>query len=50
MDRVNSWLGKDRADSQYPNLRVKNISVTPDGKGGVYTVVIVSLGKFSETL
>jgi hypothetical protein len=50
MDRVNSWLGKDRADSQYPNLRVKNISVTPDGKGGVYTVVIVSLGKFAETL
>ena len=50
MDRVNSWLGKDRADSQYPNLRVKDISVTPDGKGGVYTVVIVSLGKFSETL
>ena len=48
MDRVNSWLGKDRADSQYPNLRVKDITVTPDGSGGVYTLVVCTLGKFAE--
>ena len=32
MDKVNAWLGKDRSESQYPNLRIKDISVTPDGK------------------
>ena len=48
MDRVNAWLGKDRSDSQYPNLRVKDISVTPDGSGGVYTLVVCTLGKFAE--
>jgi hypothetical protein len=47
MDKVNAWLGKDRTDSQYPNLKIKDISVTPDGKGGVFTVVICSLGKFA---
>mgnify|MGYP000865147504 CR=1 FL=1 len=49
MDRVNAWLGKDRSDSQYPNLKIKDISLTPDGKGGVFTVVICSLGKFADT-
>ncbi|HRA46509.1 MAG TPA: hypothetical protein PK819_00395 [Thermomicrobiales bacterium] len=47
MDRVNNWLGKDRTDSQYPHLRVKDITLTPDGKGGVFTLVVVSLGKFA---
>jgi hypothetical protein len=41
-------LGKDRSDSPYPNLRVKDISVTPDGSGGVYTLVVCTLGKFVE--
>ena len=49
MDRVNAWLGKDRTDSQYPNLRIKDISVTSDDDGGVYTLVICSLGKFADT-
>lgn len=50
MDKVNAWLGKDRSESQYPNLRIKDISVSSDGKGGVYTVVICSLGKFDEAI
>ncbi len=45
MDRVNAWLGKDRSTSQYPNLKIKDISVAPDGHGGVYTVIVCSLGK-----
>ncbi len=48
MDRINAWLGKDRSESQYPSLRIKDISVSPDGKGGVYTLVVCSLGKFAE--
>jgi hypothetical protein len=44
MDKVNNWLGKDRATSQYPNLRIRDIQITSDGHGGVFTVVIVSLG------
>jgi hypothetical protein len=44
MDKVNAWLGKDRTGTQYPNLRVRDISVTSDGQGGVFTVVVVSLG------
>jgi hypothetical protein len=44
MDKVNAWLGKDRAGSQYPNLRIRDITVTSDGQGGVFTVVVVSLG------
>jgi hypothetical protein len=47
MDKVNAWLGKDRTDSPYPNLKIKNISVSPDGEGGVFTVIVCSLGKFS---
>ena len=47
MDKVNAWLGKDRTDSPYPNLKIKNITVTPDGEGGVFTVIVCSLGKFS---
>ena len=48
MDKVNAWLGKDRSESQYPNLRIKDVSVTPDGKGGIFTVVVCSLGKYVE--
>ena len=49
MDRVNSWLAKDRTDSQYPNLKIKDITISPDGKGGIFTVVICSLGKFATS-
>lgn len=45
MDKVNEWLGKDRSASQYANLRVKDISVEPDGMGGVYTIVVCTLGR-----
>lgn len=48
MDAVNQWLSKDRAQSPYANLRVRDISLTPDGSGGVYTVVICSLGRNAE--
>lgn len=47
MDAVNSWLGKDRSGSPYSNLRVRDVSVTPDGQGGVYTTVVCTLGKLS---
>lgn len=45
MDKVNAWLAKDRSESQYPNLRIKDISVVADGSGGVFTLVVCSLGK-----
>lgn len=45
MDKVNNWLAKDRTNSAYPNLRIADISVVSDGKGGVYTVVVCSLGR-----
>jgi hypothetical protein len=48
MDAVNQWLSKDRAQSPYANLRVRDISLSPDGSGGVYTVVICSLGRTAE--
>lgn len=48
MDAVNSWLGKDRSSSPYANLRVREISVAPDGRGGIYTTVICTLGKLSS--
>ena len=44
MNPVNEWLTKDRASSRFPNLRVVDISVTPDGAGGVYTLVVCDLG------
>jgi len=47
MDAVNSWLGKDRSGSPYSNLRVRDVTVTPDGQGGVYTTVVCTLGKLS---
>ncbi len=47
LDAVNSWLGKDRSGSPYANIRVRNVTVTPDGQGGVYTTVVCTLGKLS---
>ena len=44
MDKVNAWLGKDRANSAYPNLKITDITVTSDGTGGVYTLVVFNLG------
>lgn len=49
MDKVNNWLGKDRSTSQYPNLRIRDVQITSDGQGGVFTVVIVSLGAKAAT-
>jgi hypothetical protein len=48
MDAVNQWLSKDRTTSPYANLAVRDISVTPDGAGGVYTIVVCSLGRVPE--
>lgn len=45
MEAVNSWLGKDRSTSQYANLRVRDIAISPDGRGGVFTTVVCSLGR-----
>ncbi len=50
MNPVNEWLTKDRADSRFPNLRVVDISVTPDGAGGVYTLVVCDLGIPAEAV
>ncbi|MBD0324141.1 MAG: hypothetical protein ICV72_12255 [Aldersonia sp.] len=47
MEKVNAWLSKDRAGSPYANLRVQDISITTDGKGGVYTTIVCSLGRAS---
>lgn len=47
MDVVNAWLGKDRAGTPYSNLKVREVSVTPDGSGGVFTMVVCTLGKLS---
>jgi len=48
MDDVNQWLSKDRSQTTYANMRVSNIAVTPDGSGGVYTVVICTLGRVAD--
>ncbi len=45
MDKVNTWLGKDRSGGPYANLRVRSINITDDGHGGIYTVVVCSLGR-----
>ena len=49
MDDVNQWLSKDRSQTPYANLRVSDISVSPDGSGGVYTIVVCSLGRVVDT-
>ena len=45
MDAVNQWLSKDRSAGPYANLRVRDVTVTADGSGGVYTLVVCSLGR-----
>jgi hypothetical protein len=45
MDKVNAWLGKDRSGTPYANLRIKDITVASDGHGGVYTLIVCSLGR-----
>ncbi len=45
MDAVNQWLSKDRAATPYANLRVRDITVSADGSGGIYTTVVCSLGR-----
>lgn len=50
MDAVNEWLSKDRSQGQYANLSVKDISVTSDGSGGVYTIVVCSLGRSVDVI
>jgi hypothetical protein len=50
MDDVNQWLSKDRSTGPYANLRVRDITVTPDGAGGVYTIVVCTLGRVSEAI
>ena len=49
MDTVNQWLSKDRSATPYANLRVRDITVTADGAGGIYTTVVCSLGRAGET-
>ncbi len=50
MDAVNQWLTKDRSAGQYADLRVRDISVTADGQGGIYTTVVCSLGGARQTV
>jgi hypothetical protein len=47
MDGVNQWLSKDRSQGPYANLAVRDITLTPDGSGGVYTVVVCTLGRLA---
>ncbi len=48
MNAVNEWLARDRSAGKYPNVIVKNISITSDGQGGVFTLVTVDLGVAAE--
>ena len=50
MDKVNNWLGKDRSTTQYSNLKVREISITSDGQGGIFTTVVCSLGRIATPL
>ncbi|HEU0164390.1 MAG TPA: hypothetical protein VFQ54_05045 [Thermomicrobiales bacterium] len=47
MDAVNTWLGRDRSGGAYANLRIRDVTVTPDGRGGVFTTIVCTLGKLS---
>ena len=49
MADANHSLSKDRSQTPYANLRVSTTSVTPAGPGGVYTVVVCTLGRITET-
>lgn len=48
MDGVNQWLSKDRSQGAYAKLSVRDITVTPDGAGGVYTIVVCALGQVGD--
>ncbi len=48
MDKVNAWLGKDRSTTQYANLKIREITVSADGHGGIFTTVICSLGRVAQ--
>jgi hypothetical protein len=48
MDDVNQWLSKDRTQSPYAHLKVRDITITPDGAGGVYTIVVCTLGRVMD--
>ncbi len=48
LDTVNQWLSKDRSQGPYANLSVRDITVTPDGSGGVYTIVVCALGRVGD--
>ena len=50
MDAVNQWLTKDRSATPYANLRVRDITVTADGAGGIYTTVVCSLGRAGQSV
>ena len=50
MDSVNQWLSKDRSAGPYANLRVQEITVTADGRGGVYTLIVCSLGQTTQNV
>ncbi len=50
MDAVNNWLSKDRSTGNYANLRVRDITVSADGSGGIFTTVVCSLGRNVETV
>ena len=49
MDAVNEWLSKDRSATPYANLKVRDITVSTDGSGGVYTTIVCSLGRLGST-
>ncbi|MDP9364277.1 MAG: hypothetical protein M3Q10_08655 [Chloroflexota bacterium] len=50
MDAVNQWLSKDRSGGPYAALRVRDITVTADGQGGIYTTVVCSLGRERQNI
>lgn len=50
MDAVNEWLARDRSAGPYANLRIKDISVSPDGQGGIFTTVVCSLGRAASVI
>jgi len=50
MDAVNQWLSKDRSQGPYANLSVRDITATPDGSGGVYTIVVCALGRVGDVV
>ena len=50
MDAVNAWLSKDRSTGPYAKLRVRDITVTPDGQGGLFVTVVCSLDRVAAPI